>query len=354
MSIDEVADVVGPEFKEMNENPPDSVKKVMEGMKTAARTMHLENPKKPGFTLCGEKADPKTTADSVKDTTCHYCEVAWQKSHGGITASARPLIAMEQFADLLKDSKYEKGKPADPTENMSPADAEEWDQNTEEHKDDFKAADMGEVEQDDENDAIVTQFFGNRSAATVAGGKWGFTKATEGACGVGVNKLSKAAAKIAKDLYGKDGDSPAFLSKHAAKGGSKTAAMLLNAMKDIGPAADIAKLGKTAGKSGNGLYGFTSKTAKLGLEACSDLHREAGEIASDLFARKGADPIKVAGYLTANAKKGKCAYSALLAEVAPDVEAAVIAEMSKKASDFLASEDLDAEDAEMAELISKC
>jgi len=28
--------------------------------------------------------------------------------------------------------------------------------------------------------------------------------------------------------------------------------------------------------------------------------------------------------------------------------------MSKKASDFLASEDLDAEDAEMAELISKC
>jgi hypothetical protein len=59
-------------------------------------------------------------------------------------------------------------------------------------------------------------------------------------------------------------------------------------------------------------------------------------IAADLFARKGADPVKVAGYLTANAKKGKCAFSDLLAEVAPDVNAMVI---GKLAADFMASDE---------------
>lgn len=37
-------------------------------------------------------------------------------------------------------SRYEEGKSADPTENMSEPDAKEWKENTEEHKDDFKAA----------------------------------------------------------------------------------------------------------------------------------------------------------------------------------------------------------------------
>lgn len=360
MTIDEVAKVVGPEFKEMNENPPPSVVKVMEGMqgKTAGRTTHLDNPDKPGFTLCGERADPKTTAKSVKDTTCHYCEVAWQKAHGGLRGAGRaPLLAMDQFADMLKDSKYEEGKPADPTENMSPEDAKEWKRQTEEHKDEFKTA--GDKEAcddmaDDEEDALVTQFFGSKTAASGApgtsGGKYGFTKATEDACGVGVNKLSKTATKIAKALYAKDESSPSFLSKHAGKGGSKAAAMLLKAMEGIGPMAQLN--GKTAGKSGNGLYGFGERTAKLGLEACTDLKHEAGVIASDLFARKGADPIKVAGYLTAHAKKAKCAFSDMLGMCAPDLDMDVSATV-KKASDFLAS-GTDAEDAELADIISKC
>jgi len=37
-------------------------------------------------------------------------------------------------------SRFEEGKPADPTKNMSPEDAKEWKQQTEEHKDEFKAA----------------------------------------------------------------------------------------------------------------------------------------------------------------------------------------------------------------------
>ena len=75
-------------------------------------------------------------------------------------------------------------------------------------------------------------------------------------------------------------------------------------------------------------------------------------IAGDLFARKGADPVKVAGYLAANAKKGKCAYSAMLGESAPDVAVEVTGSVKKKATDFLAADE-NADD-EVADIISKC
>lgn len=277
MTVDEVAKVVGPEFREMNEDPPESVKKVQEEMK--------------------------------------------KKAHRS------PLLAMDAFAEMLKYSKFEKGKPADPTENMTEEDAAEWESQTEEHKDEFMAAGAPPGRGDDENNAIVEQFF-HKSAATPASGKYGFTKGTESACGVGVNKLQKSASRIATALYAKDESSPAFLAKHATKGGSKTATMLLKAMESIGPMAALVKNGKTAGKSGTGLYGFSEKSAKLGLDACTALHHEAGMIAGDLFARKGADPMKVAGYLAVNAKKGKCAYSAMLSEVSPDIDAAVIAKFA--------------------------
>ena len=303
MTVDEVADVVGPEFKEMNENPPESVVKVREEM--------------------GKKAH-------------------------------RPLLlAMDAFAEMLRDGKFEKGVPADPTENMTEEDAAEWERQNEEHRDKFKDASTmsGVLYPEDSAAAHHDHFFG-RTAAVTAGGKWGFTKSTESACTAGVNKLAKSAKRIASSLYAKDEGSVAFLQKHSAKAGSKTASMLLKAMEDIGPAAALLKKGKTAGKSGNGLYGFSEKTARLGLDACSALHHEAGVIAADLFARKGSDPVKVAGYLAANAKKGKCAFSAMLAEVAPDVAVEVTGTVKKKATDFLASDESD--DDEVAEIISKC
>lgn len=48
--------------------------------------------------------------------------------------------AAEPVADDTKESRFEEGKPADPTKQMDPDDAKKWKQNTEEHKDDFKAA----------------------------------------------------------------------------------------------------------------------------------------------------------------------------------------------------------------------
>lgn len=562
MTVDEVAEVVGPEFKEMNENPPPSVVKVMEEMqgKTAAkRTTHLEDPKKPGFNLCGEKSYPETKADGPRETTCFYCKSAWEKSHGGHMASERlsidmfadilkdskfekgvsvpvselpeelqdnvkdpppavkklteelknkqasGVLAMDMFAEALKEGKFEEGKPADPTENMSEEDAAEWHRQNDEHKDEFKGASTPAQRSDDENNAVVENFF-HKSAAqpqgaaqkaimgyleshepgeyaltdmartmrgmhfksilsaaealnknglvsfdgvnvstakasktadmsdlwvgwvedsegnmarffppaprgsvkrqvmkvpgawkvmnagsalkkdlnpdsispqwfaklptsdkgelrafldtapgltvgkTAATGLYGFTKATEGACGAGVNKLQKAAKKIAANLYAKDESSPSFLSKHAAKGGSKTASMLLKAMESLGP---LAQINKTAGRSGTGLYGFSEKTAKLGLTACNDLHHEAGVIAGDLFARKGADPVKVASYLASHAKKAKCPYAALLGECAPDAPTVIA---KKTATDFLASgeEDEIEGNEDVLDIVSKC
>lgn len=46
----------------------------------------------------------------------------------------------EDLMPVLKehDARFEEGKPADPTENMSPEDAEKWEQMKEEHGDKFK------------------------------------------------------------------------------------------------------------------------------------------------------------------------------------------------------------------------
>lgn len=54
-------------------------------------------------------------------------------------AGARPST---NFAALDEDksSRFEEGESADPTKKMSPEDAKEWKENTEEHKDKFKAA----------------------------------------------------------------------------------------------------------------------------------------------------------------------------------------------------------------------
>ena len=235
MTVDEVAEVVGPEFKEMNENPPESVKKVMEGMKQASRI----------------------------------------------------LLSTDAFAEMLRDSKFEKGKPADPTENMSAEDAAEWERQTEANKDKFKTA--------------------------AAAGLYGFTKSAEKSCTGATGKLAKYAAKLAKELYTKDADAAPFLEEHA-KRGFKTAKIIRNAMSDVGPGPAP----KTAAsKSGNGLYGFKDKTAKLAMEACSDLHQAAGHLAADLAMKFGEKQEDGASFLKKHAKAAKCAFSDLILDSYP-------------------------------------
>jgi len=400
MTVDEVADVVGPEFKEMNEDPPASVVEVREEMQKKAGSDEVEGlqkavkaTQKMMESLKAQKLPENVEAPLRKAIEANLAK--YEARLKSLKTAGSPLIATETFAEMLKDGKFEKGKSMtvdevaavvgpefkemneDPPasvvklrEEMSKTAAINWttvatsllkaskglteedfhyraylraiisdDSATAKHLvSKFKGAEKA-------RDELIDEAGKGKTAAVLAGGKWGFTKGTESACTAGVNKLQKAAKHIANALYAKDEGSVGFLQKHAARAGSKTASMLLKAMESIGPAAAL-KAGKTAGKSGNGLYGFSEKTAKLGLDACSALHHEAGVIAADLFARKGADPVKVAGYLTANAKKGKCAFSDLLAEVAPDVNAMVIDKLAaskkkpaKPDTDFVVEED---------------
>ena len=366
MTVDEVADVVGPEFKEMNEDPPASVVKLREEMsKTAAinwttvATSLLKASK--GLTeddlhyraylraiISDDSATAKHLVSKFKGAEKARDELI-DEAGKGKTAAAKLVwkvnrVLGAQYAETPVGTYwiYPEGRHYEVKLDHSPVGYADQDQYAEDPSAEAKKV----VE------AHYAKALRGKTAAVTAGGKYGFTKSTESACTAGVNKLQKAAKRIANALYAKDEGSVGFLQKHAAKAGSKTASMLLKAMEDIGPAAML-RAGKTAGRSGNGLYGFSEKTAKLGLQACSDLHHEAGVIAADLFARKGADPVKVAGYLTANAKKGKCAFSDLLAEVAPDVNAMVIDKLaaskkkaslveclaSKIAADFMASDE---------------
>ncbi len=96
MTVDEVAEVVGPEFKEMHEDPPESVVKLREELqkkacgcdeekdeesdKTAAElTTHMMDPQKKGFDMCGQHSSPKYSFKSIKDSDCYYCKLAWEK-----------------------------------------------------------------------------------------------------------------------------------------------------------------------------------------------------------------------------------------------------------------------------------
>lgn len=54
--------------------------------------------------------------------------------------AASNLERRDMFGSDEKESRFEEGKPADPTENMSDGDAKEWKANTDKYEDKFKAA----------------------------------------------------------------------------------------------------------------------------------------------------------------------------------------------------------------------
>jgi hypothetical protein len=228
------------------------------------------------------------------------------------------------------------------------------------------------------------------SVHEAAAGLYGFTKEAERVCGSATNKLAKFTAKLAKDIYSKDAETPGFLEEHTTRTASKAARMLRASMADIGPGKPsktaaynpwIKELGgttdfssievgksfsfpkseevltkisprkyrdssghsfatgsgtsvvqiKTAAKSGKGRYGFSAKTAKLALEACHEVEHQAGVVASDLHTRMGAKHASITGFLNKHAKRAKCGWSDMILEAYPTPdEAEVLA--SKSAS----------------------
>lgn len=76
---------------------------------------------------------------------------------------ASALKSEPAYFDLVasdeKQSRFKEGEPADPTENMSPADAKKWDEMNEEHKDNFKSA-----SEEDRIDRLVMSMEGDLEA----------------------------------------------------------------------------------------------------------------------------------------------------------------------------------------------
>lgn len=161
--------------------------------------------------------------------------------------------------------------------------------------------------------------WGEQRLAAVATGLYGFRKAVQRDVDSATSKLQKRAGAIARRIYGADEDVVGFLQRHAKTGKSKSAKMLLEAMKDIGP-----KLAskKEAGVSPKGLYGFKHKTAELGMNACSELRLAAGQIVADLHERRGDGFGDIYAYMQRHSKEGRCMYAGMLVACGPDMPVA--------------------------------
>jgi hypothetical protein len=191
-----------------------------------------------------------------------------------------------------KAGKFEEGKPADPTKNMSPEDAAEWEKQNKEHADEFKTASLDDkwgnvieagaegrknpiipkIKKDDfirfeqngkELEGYATKKSGkgwmvevgdkehlvtegdildwsqmqnrNRTAAQDPSGLYGYTRAIQSSCEGSIRKMAKSALRIAKEAYAKNEDVAPFLAAHAKRSNSLSAKILVAAMKNIGP-----------------------------------------------------------------------------------------------------------------------
>jgi len=71
--------------------------------------------------------------------------------------------------------------------------------------------------------------------AKAAGGLYGYTKKVQADCEASTRKLSRKAASLARAAWNKDPRVASFLQTHAKRGKSRSASLLVAALKDIGP-----------------------------------------------------------------------------------------------------------------------
>lgn len=409
MTPEQVSKVVGPEFKENVENPPPAVEKLKEKLEKSAEwkgwteempvQVVTEN-KTHVFDNLAEAKKKFPTLDPKKNTK----DFTWA-THGEVkgkpairfedwgtyktlsTASAKgaegatmiePSVEAEDktAAELTIDSltglldRIGKFVDADFTLLYTNLENGEWDDVT--ARQSLKSVMASKASSADK--ALYKKLTDHpvdglkaASVKTAASGLYGFTKEAERVCGSATSRLSKHAAKLAKDIYVKDGETPAFLEEHQKRSGSRAARMLRACMADIGPGQPE----KTAGKREGGRYGFSGKTSRLALQACADLDHEAGVIACDLNGRMGSKHATITGFFNKHAKKAKCGWSEMLLDAYPSAPAPIVASAkvaptvseilmwdgsgSRVASSFLASdEDDEDEEAAVTTATPKC
>ena len=95
--------------------------------------------------------------------------------------------------------------------------------------------------------------------------------------------------------------------------GSKAVETVQNYIRKNAPRKSVLASGRIYG-----LYGYPSKTAKLGVTACADLREQAGIIASDMHRRQASNHEHITRFLGRHASEGNCVYSKMLHESYPD------------------------------------
>lgn len=167
-----------------------------------------------------------------------------------------------------------------------------------------------------------------RTAATAPTGLYGSTKGVQRAAEAASRKLARHALKVAKRAFAKDEQVVPFLQAHLKRNGSKSAGVLLAAMKEIGPKLASEMRGgvpKEAGTTEYGLYGYKARTADLGLDACKEVRSHAGRISADLHRRKADAHAALTGFFKEHSKQAKCAYAGMLLSCYPDASMRVAA-----------------------------
>ena len=212
-------------------------------------------------------------------------------------------------------------------------------------------ADQAKAEADRIRGASTVDLLPIERYAAQASGLYGYTKGTQRDVEASVRKAQNRASKLARHLFSKDERTAPFLQVHAKRSGSKTARLLVAAMKGLGPklsserVAAHVEIGKAemdalhkdgkaevgehtvsfkeaSEKVAGGLYGHPTKTARLVLSACSDLRAFVGEVAYSLHSRRTSKYAKVTGFLKEHGKTTKCGYSRMLLSCYPDAPVA--------------------------------
>lgn len=127
-----------------------------------------------------------------------------------------------------------------------------------------------------------------KKGKTAAGGLYGYTKGTQRDVEATIRKAQRRAASVAKTLYAKDERSVDFLKAHAKRANSKTARLILAAMKTIGPRVASDKTAAMLPSERHASIYHASEQEQL--EYVVDALRLAGEqgLRVDGLPRKGA------------------------------------------------------------------
>lgn len=164
--------------------------------------------------------------------------------------------------------------------------------------------------------------------AAVASGLYGFSRAIQSDCDGACKRLSKAADAIAKAAYQRDNKVADFLAVHANRADSLPAKLLVASLRNMAPKVASGNSMKMSSMDREaaakiGLYGFSARTARIGLRACTDLRHEAGYIANDLHARRKNAHSKITSFFKRHADEGGCMYSLMMSTCYPEASVKV-------------------------------